>query len=391
MPYRYRTVFFLVILLSACSSPPPLSVHDQLRQHLLEAEFGSVISIHFAKKPMTPLPPSTPIKKLFNQLRSNLPSIRWSAADQLAYSQNKKVTKALINAMLDAKGTQRVCVMATALGHLKDPRALSPLTQAAFNPSNRDLRLCAIRALGMIGDKRVIPSLIKALKENNMPLQAASSLARFGDKRALQALISAATRPGIRYWILMDLGELGQPGALPFLQQQLALLNKQAVKSASDKTGSQNRRTAKMEAVVIKTSIWKIQQLSANHPVQVLSRILRNNNVTERRNWAAYRLGEMKQPQAITALISVLNKNTPESLQGRAAAALVRIGAQVLAPLRSALQKRPVDPFLLAVAGYIAQPTDIKTLTLIKRNNSPPRAATITESIQLIKQRFHSQ
>jgi hypothetical protein len=50
------TIIMICCILSGCSEPPLPTVHELLRQHILEAELGSAISISFAKKPAVPLP-----------------------------------------------------------------------------------------------------------------------------------------------------------------------------------------------------------------------------------------------------------------------------------------------------------------------------------------------
>ena len=59
-------------ILSGCSETPLPTVHEQLRQHILEAELGSAISISFAKKPVIPLPAKQDEASLVNQLEADV-------------------------------------------------------------------------------------------------------------------------------------------------------------------------------------------------------------------------------------------------------------------------------------------------------------------------------
>lgn len=170
-------------------------LHTEIQQRLLEAEMGSATRFHFATGSRAMVPDDTATDTLLGNLASSFPETRWQAAKQLAVRRDPRAVEAVIRAMRDPSGTLRVCVMASALGHLKDPRALSALTEAAFDPGNRDLRLCAIQSLGIIGDRAAVPTLIEALKANNMPVAAANALARMGDERGVTPIIQVAHDP----------------------------------------------------------------------------------------------------------------------------------------------------------------------------------------------------
>lgn len=359
------------------------TVHEQLRQHILEAELGSAITISFAKKPAVPLPSSLDENQLVNQLKANDKETRWAAAEKLSYSANKDVVLALVEAMSDRSGTQRVCVMAQALGHLKDPRALSALTQAAFDPYNRDLRLCAIRSIGMIGDSSAVPYLIKALKENNTPIQTANTLARLGDSRAVQPLIEAAGTQAIRPWMLRALGELGNTSAVTYLTTEL--MRESA--SADSK-----------QKILLEESLWKISILSQYDSATALSQVLLNNHESDKRMWAAYRLGETKDITSVYHLISSLRDSNVD-VAGRAAAALVRMKDISLKLVRHSL-KQPTDQtpnssstdiafksqrsYLYAVLGYIGNSADIQKLQSALHQDET-FDVVINESLKLIK------
>jgi HEAT repeat protein len=349
-------------------------VHEQLRQHILEAELGSAISISFAKKPVIPLPAKQDEATLVNQLKAYDKETRWAAAEKLSYSANKDVVLALIEAMSDKSGTQRVCVMAQALGHLKDPRALSALTQAAFDPYNRDLRLCAIRSIGMIGDKSAVPDLITALKQNNTPVQTANTLARLGDARAVQPLIEAAGDEAIRPWMIRALGELGSAEAVVYLTGEL-----------KRESAAANNKQDKL----IKEALWKISVLGQSDNASSLSHVLLNNEESNKRKWAAYRLGEVQDVTSVYNLISSLQDDDIEVV-GRAAAALVRIKQQSLKPVRTTLETIDHNytdtqrQYLYAVLGYIGDKIDIEQLEMSRNTGTNQLLHTVDFSSQAI-------
>ena len=346
---------------------PGVDIHGQIQQRLLEAELGSATTFHFANGPRTLVPNNSPTDLLLTRLESSSPETRWQAAEQLAIRRNPRAVDAVIRAMRDPEGTIRVCVMASALGHLKDPRALSALTEAAFDPVNRDLRLCAIQSLGMIGDRRAIPALIDALQAGNTPIAAANAIARMGDDRGVEPIIEAAGNPDLRLWMVMALGELGSPSAVPWLGS-LANDSHPAVRH------------------VAKEAQWKITRLTVADPVLSLGEVLAEETSVERRMWSAFRLGELGRQQAIPTLISALADHEP-SVQGRAAAALIRIGTSaVLAITQTATgTSGQVQYYATAILGYIGDQEEITVLqSIADESNDEIVVAIAMHSIELI-------
>ena len=346
---------------------PGVDIHGQIQQRLLEAELGSSTTFHFSNGPRTLVPDNNPTDFLLTRLESSSPETRWQAAEQLAVRRDPRAVDAVIRAMRDPEGTIRVCVMASALGHLKDPRALSALTEAAFDPVNRDLRLCAIQSLGMIGDRRAVPALIDALQAGNTPIAAANAIARMGDDRGVEPIIEAAANPDLRLWMVMALGELGSASAIPWLS---AL--------AHDSQPPVRR--------VAKEAQWKIARLAVTDAVLSLGEALAEEASVERRMWAAFRLGELGQPQAIPALIQALADHEL-SVQGRAAAALIRIGTSAIPTItQSATGARSqVQYYAAAILGYIGDREELAVLQSIADESNDEIVITIARrSIELI-------
>jgi HEAT repeat protein len=346
---------------------PGTDIHGQIQQRLLEAELGSSTTFHFANGPRTLVPDSNPTDFLLTRLKSSSPETRWQAAEQLAVRRDPRAVEAVIRAMRDPGGTIRVCVMASALGHLKDPRALSALTEAAFDPVNRDLRLCAIQSLGMIGDRRAVPALIDALQAGNTSIAAANAIARMGDDSGVEPIIEAASNPYLRLWMVIALGELGSPSAVPWLSS-LANDSQPAV-----------RRVAK-------EAQWKIARLAVTDPVLSLAEVLSEETSVERRMWAAFRLGELGRPQAIPALMTALADHEL-SVQGRAAAALIRIGTSAVPAITQSATEAggQVQYYAVAILGYIGGQEGIAALQSITDESNDEIVVTIAKhSIELI-------
>jgi len=377
MLLRSRWVLAGVVVLGAVLLWRPSAqddIHTEVQQRLLEAELGSARAVHFSGPSRALVPDETPTASLLKGLAANQPETRWQAAKQLALRRDPRAVEAVIRAMHDPGGTLRVCVMASALGYLKDPRALSALTEAAFDPANRDLRLCAMQSLGMIGDRRAVPVLIEAVRAGNTPVTAANALARIGDERAVSPIIDAASDPQLRLWMVMALGELGNREALDYL---FSLAN-----DPSDRV-----RQAASEA------IWKIGLLSAADPVQALIAVLRDDPSDTNRMWAAFRLGEFSMPVAIPGLIAALYDPVAE-VQGRAAAALIRIGKPVLPAIRQLADfgRGRASLYAVAILAYTGGKDEVTFLqSLAAVDADDERVVVARRSAALIASFMHAQ
>jgi HEAT repeat protein len=102
--------------------------------------------------------------------------------------------------------------------------------------------------------------------------------------------------------------------------------------------------------------------------------------------WSAFRLGELGRQQAIPTLISALADHEP-SVQGRAAAALIRIGTSaVLAITQTATgTSGQVQYYAAAILGYIGDQEEITVLqSIADEYNDEIVVAIAMHSIELI-------
>lgn len=132
---------------------------------------------------------------LQQQLASSEPRVRWSAARQLAGMGNRAAVPWLIEALNDETGTQRVCVMASSLGSIRDPEAIPTLVKALSHPKNEDLRICAAKALGEIGREDTAQALIHAYQQGRVSVTVFEALGRIGGEEAVVFLESVTTGP----------------------------------------------------------------------------------------------------------------------------------------------------------------------------------------------------
>lgn len=103
--------------------------------------------------------------------------------------------------------------------------------------------------------------------------------------------------------------------------------------------------------------MWKISILSQENNVFSLTQVLLKNQNTDKRIWAACRLGEIKNKLAIESLIQALQDKSTE-VAGRAAASIVRMADISLKPVRHELHQianknRAQLDYLYALPGYI--------------------------------------
>ena len=89
--------------------------------------------------------------------------------------------------------TLGLILMAAVFGAHARADRLDDLTRALMQDSSYKVRVQAALVLGKLGDKRAVPSLIQALKDENETVRgvAATSLGRLGDKEAANALLAA--------------------------------------------------------------------------------------------------------------------------------------------------------------------------------------------------------
>jgi HEAT repeat protein len=133
-------------------------------------------------------------------------------------------------------------------------------------------------------------------------------------------------------------------------------------------------------------ALWKIDQLGNNRTVATLAEVLANEGDESRKMWAAFRLGELKQVEAIPVLMQALNDESHD-VQGRSAAALIRIGEATLPVLRAQMQRGSASGRLYAAAilGYLGSPVDIPLLQDIARQKNQKMMANVAhQSVDLI-------
>lgn len=132
--------------------------------------------------------------QLLAALVSDQVHVRRNAAWALGTLGEKRAVQTLLTMLQDEDEDQDVRgAAASALGYLKDQRALAPLVDALKDPQ---LGFLAAHALGSLGDKAAVEPLALALDDESEIVRRAafSSLRQIGDGLALEPLISLALR-----------------------------------------------------------------------------------------------------------------------------------------------------------------------------------------------------
>jgi HEAT repeat protein len=122
---------------------------------------------------------------------------------------------------LGSSTSQERTEAATVLGELRDERAVEPLL-VLLKDVNFDIRLSAIRALGQIWK---LPDLVKLVSSTSQErTEAATALGELKDERAVEPLLAllVGTSAGVRIAAVAALGQLGAEQAVEPL---LALLD----------------------------------------------------------------------------------------------------------------------------------------------------------------------
>jgi len=221
----------------------------------------------------------------------------------------------LIKKLNDEKPELRLETV-SALGKLRDSRAVEPLIAVLKKEKDETVRARAAWALGWIEDSRAVEPLIATLKDENPHVRRATvkALGRIG-KPAVEPLTVALKdeNPDIRKGVAGALGETEDPGVVEPL-----------VAALKDRTPKVRREAVRALGRVGKPA------------VEPLIVALKDEDLHFRLH-AVWALGEIKDPRAIGALITALNDKDPNVIGG-AGVSLGGIGKPAVEPLIAALK-----------------------------------------------------
>lgn len=285
-------------------------LHRRLQQARLAAELSCGRPTIFASKP--PDPGSLEHfdwASLLETATTGAPHERWQAIEILGELGDVRAVPSLLRALADRRGTVRPCLAAQSLGRLGDARASDALIEAASQRGNEDLRLCAIKSLGLLRVERAVPVLVDAVRRGDMLVPAAYALARIGSQEGAQVVAEAAQDLKHAPWLVEPLGEFGTEVVEPELRR--------LAESANSGTGTR---------LAAREGLWKLEVLLADNREISLVRVLNSENASERRAWAAWRLGDEGLVGSSDELAAALG-DPNDRVAMASAAALLRFGA----------------------------------------------------------------
>ena len=125
---------------------------------------------------------------IYRGAKDDDPRIRQYLALVMGKIGDRRVTPALIEALREPLVETRIYALA-ALAELRDPQSV-PAVIEATRDEEKDVRKTAFFTLGELGDPRAVPVLVAALEDPTADVRfnAAMALSRFNDKRALPVL-----------------------------------------------------------------------------------------------------------------------------------------------------------------------------------------------------------
>ncbi len=318
------------------------------------------------------------------------------AAEALGKIGDRRAVKPLIKVLKDDSWSVRMSTM-LALGDIGDPAAIDPLLQAAKNQhgarfiyddravlslvkigkpgvpalivalKRSDVAGFAVRALGRIKDPRAVIPLTEHL-DTGLGRYAAQALGAIGDLRAVEPLIKALGNSHARDAAAWALGDLGDKRAVPPL---LKLFNEDKVFSPGIMLAlGKLKAEPAVESLIaaLKREEWQIHNPAASalgylgdkRAVGPLIDSLKRKEFTSRIS-AAVALGKIGEP-AVKPLIEALDDKGSNIYRHYVINALGRTKSKLaVEPLLKMLEEE--DNYIRsAVVGALAMPGDEKVL-----------------------------
>ncbi len=252
--------------------------------------------------------------------------------------------------------------MAARQATLFGSKALRPLMRALTSSYPETVRTAAW-ALGEIHDPAAVPALIPLLRREDPEVRqnAAFALGMIRDTAASEALIGALRDedPVVRGYAATALGEIGDRRAKDALLEALRAEDASVVNMASS-----------------------LFALGSTEVVAILLEKLRDPD-PNKRLYAAYALGKIRDPAMVTPLVEILGE---EDIGWLAAKALANVGAPAVQPLLAALfsDKRTVRLYAAYALGEIADPRAGRGLLRMLEDPDPLVRQTAVEALAAI-------
>jgi HEAT repeat protein len=286
-----------------------------------------------------------------------------------------------------------------------------------LNSDDLNTRQAAVTALARIGDPGSVPSLLKALADPELTVEAAAALAKIGDRQAYEPLIQLLghDRAAVRQAAIAAINSLGDPRTPKDIKKLIFNSNPHVRESAVRIAGyfgypesagdlldrihdiSENVRRAAVENLAhlqddrafdalsraahdesSKIRSAAVRSLGYVENVNVLPELLRALMDEDAwvRYYAARSLGQLRLPGAIDALSTAVRQDRANQVRIAAADALGSIGGprvvSVLAPLAEA-GDRDLARAVLHALGTVGHPDALHPILALLRAADPSR------------------
>ncbi len=303
---------------------------------------------HRFRYPLSPQPPgerlAPPEQRDPSQIRRRLddpdPEQRRSACVVLATRRDPETVPTVLNATRDPAPIVRAAALG-ALRAIQGPQAIDRLLEALRQDPDREVRWQAATELEALGDPKVVPGLIEALKDKDSLVRAGAAEALKGipDPQAVQPLIRALKDrdTAVRRAATEGLGRIGDRAAVPALTRALFHHDFQTRRRVV-KSLAQLRDPASGPALVRTFTDWdpKVRQAAVEaliafgdeRVVPTLIRRLRGLKPWTRMH-AAQVLGGFKDPRAVEPLIKAFRREPDPPASEAMLNALVALGAKM--------------------------------------------------------------
>ena len=255
------------------------------------------------------------VNRLIRKLESKDPAVRKEAAEhlyfQLTIEPYAPAGEPLIAVLEDTDRDVRYYA-SSALGVLKDRRAVESLISIQRKDESLSVRQSSVRALGEIGDSRAVEPLLLNLEDADFGIRSFSigALGQIGDTRALKPIIEALNNrgehPGVR---------ISAVKALAHFEDDISLTT--LIDATEDE-----------EEQIHRFAITSLAEKKDPRAVGALLKIVKNEQ-SYLRNLALWSLGKIKDPCAAIHLIKELDSKNPKTSE-RARRSLERIAGKDL-------------------------------------------------------------
>ncbi len=255
---------------------------------------------------------------LYN-LGSDPSSQKGAAIVALGYIGDRRAVPLLIP-FLKIKGNREAA--ATSLGLLRDPRAVDPIV-ATLSVSEKRYRNAAILALRRIGAP-AFPALVRELSSSDLLLREAAAGALIGSASpAVNGPLMAALKdadPDVRASAATALGWQGNLAALPALVGALSDRSWQVVDSSVSALGAIGTTGSEALLGVLRsrgedlTVSYQVARALAAMGRPVVPKLISalSDPSPNVQKWSAVALGEIGDPQAVSALQGLESKAGPD-------------------------------------------------------------------------------